>query len=131
MSGPAGLDLGQLSANYVCRETVTTMEKALLAIWTTYTNEFRQSYNKRIKEEAQRAPLPFLSSLFRRKGRAGRGREEREDAERALRSILLEAQGFLGMWLLFLTIACPVEIMEIWPPSARGRGRGREGGQCT
>ncbi|KAM3567838.1 hypothetical protein VYU27_010023, partial [Nannochloropsis oceanica] len=135
MSGPAGLDLGQFSANYVWyiatfavgadrRETVTIMEKALLGAWTTFINEFRQALNKRKKDEAAAAAaarglFPLLPPFLRR-GKDEGGREGIEwDTEGALQSILLEAQGFLGMWLLFLTIACPVELMEIWPPSAR------------
>jgi hypothetical protein len=117
------------------------MEKALLGIWTTYINEFRQTLNKRKKEETAAAAAAAATAAttgaaaflppFLRGGREG-GREggiEGVDAEQALQSILLEAQGFLGMWLMFLTIACPVEIMEIWPPSARGRERRREGGR--
>lgn len=44
-------------------------------------------------------------------------RREHGDGPHALQDILTDTMGFIGLWILFLTIACPVVIMEVNLPT--------------
>ena len=62
---------------------LSAMEDCIRAMWKSYTESFLQL------------------------------RQSHGDGHQALESIFVEAVGFIGLWILFLTIACPVVIMDV------------------
>mmetsp|Transcript_25571 Transcript_25571/g.33448 ORF Transcript_25571/g.33448 Transcript_25571/m.33448 type:complete len:474 (+) Transcript_25571:115-1536(+) len=93
--GPCGLDLGQFFCNYAwyyaCANKKTdkdAMADAVVQFWETYKDTFKENALSKLADDPSRFSF------------------------RILEETLTDAVGFMGLYMIFLIVACPVEVLD-------------------